>query len=76
MKGDGMRTESEDDMRPEYDFSKATRNPYCQRFQDLNLVSLDSDVAASFPDSNAVNDALRLLIKTAASVTKKLPQAS
>ena len=50
-------------MRDEYDFSKGIRNPYVQRFQELNLVSLDADVKAVFPDSDAVNSALRLLIK-------------
>ena len=40
----------------------------CRRFQELNLVSLDPDVRAAFPDSRAVNEALRLLIKTAKSV--------
>ena len=52
-------------MRDEYDFSNGIRNPYVQRFQELNLVSLDEDVKASFPDSKSVNDALRLLIKAA-----------
>lgn len=51
------------EMRDEYDFSKGIRNPYVQRFQELNLVSLDADVKAVFPDSDAVNSALRLLIK-------------
>ncbi len=31
----------------------------------MNLVSLDDDVKAAFPDSKSVNEALRLLIKTA-----------
>jgi len=35
--------------------------------QELNLVSLDPDVKAAFPDSQAVNEALRLLIKSAKS---------
>jgi hypothetical protein len=52
-------------MRDEYDFSNGIRNPYVQRFQELNLVSLDEDVKAAFPDSKSVNDALRLLIKAA-----------
>ena len=51
------------EMRDEYDFSRGIRNPYVQRFQELNLVSLDADVKAVFPDSDAVNSALRLLIK-------------
>jgi hypothetical protein len=60
-------------MRDEYDFSDAIPNPYVQRFQELNLVSLDADVKAAFPDSASVNEALRLLIKTAKSA-QELPK--
>jgi hypothetical protein len=70
-------TNEEDDfeMREEYDFSNAIRNPYIQRFQELNLVSLDADVKAAFPDSKSVNEALRLLIK-AAKDAQAFPKAS
>ncbi|CAN5684292.1 hypothetical protein BH10ACI4_BH10ACI4_37630 [soil metagenome] len=67
--------EAEFEMRDEYDLSSGTRNPYIQRFQELNLVSLDADVKAAFPDSQAVNEALRLLIKTAQNA-KNLRKAS
>ena len=50
-------------MRDEYDFSKGVRGAYTQSFRELNLVSLESDVKAVFPDSESVNSALRLLIK-------------
>jgi hypothetical protein len=60
----------DDEMLPEYDFSKGVRNPYAQRFQELNLVSLDPDVKAVFPDSEAVNSALRTLIKAAGVVVR------
>jgi hypothetical protein len=53
----------ESEMRDEYDFSNAVKNPYVQRFQKLNLVSLDPDVKAAFPDSQSVNEALRVLMK-------------
>jgi hypothetical protein len=53
------------EIRDEYDFSNSIRNPYVQRFQELNLVSLDDDVKAVFPDSPSVNAALRMLIKVA-----------
>ena len=53
------------EMAEEYNFSKGVRNPYFQRFEELNLVSLEDDVKAVFPDSDSVNAALRLLIKTA-----------
>jgi len=57
------RNLEDDEMLPKYDFSKGIRNPYAQRFQELNLVSLDADVKAVFPDSESVNAALRTLIK-------------
>ncbi len=48
------------EMRPEYDFSNAVRAKYADRFKEgSNVVVLDPDVAAVFPDSRAVNDALR-----------------
>lgn len=56
-----------DEMRDEYDFSPeqlrtAARGKYAQRFAEgVNLVALDPDVAEVFPDSAAVNQALRAL---------------
>ena len=48
------------ELRPEYDFSGGVRGKYAQRFQEgSNVVILDPDVAAKFPDSTAVNEALR-----------------
>jgi len=60
-----MTKQQEDDfeIRDEYDFSNSIRNPYVQRFRELNLVSLDDDVKAVFPDSPSVNAALRELIR-------------
>jgi hypothetical protein len=65
-----MSGELEDDeMLPEYDFSKGIRGKYAKHFKDVDrLVSLDPDVKAVFPDSEAVNAALRGLIKAARSV--------
>lgn len=49
-----------DEMRAEYDFSKGVRGKYAARYQEgSNVVVLDPDVAAAFPDAKAVNDALR-----------------
>lgn len=64
------KTETEhDDMRPEYDFSQLknrTRGKYAGRYREgTNLVLLDPDVAAVFPDAQAVNEALRVLVKAA-----------
>jgi hypothetical protein len=56
----------EDTMRPEYDFSGGQRGKYANRFpQDVVMVPLAPDVAAAFPNADAVNEALRVLIKVA-----------
>ncbi len=61
--------EGEDEMLPEYDFSKGVRGKYASYFTDVDrLVSLDPDVKAVFSDSEAVNTALRTLIKAAGAV--------
>ena len=58
-----------DDMREEYDFSNAVRGKYADRFpKDVVMVTLAPDVAEAFPDANAVNEALRVLIKAAKKV--------
>jgi hypothetical protein len=54
-----------DDMREEYDFSQGVRGKYAHRFAEgSNVVVLEPDVAARFPDSKAVNEALRELVKS------------
>ena len=59
--------EEEDDLRPEYDFSQmkgGVRGKYVERYREwTNLVLLDPDIAAAFPDARAVNDALRSLLE-------------
>ncbi len=53
-----------DTMRPEYDFSNAARGVTAARYaQGTNVVLLDPDVAQLFPDSQAVNEALRTLTR-------------
>jgi hypothetical protein len=57
-----VREVDDDEILPEYDFSKGRRNKYAARYAEgTNLVLLDPDVAKDFPDSNAVNEALRAL---------------
>jgi hypothetical protein len=54
----------EDDLRPEYDFRKlrvVARGPGRKRTE--TTVSLAPDVAEAFPDSEAVNEALRFLMR-------------
>ena len=53
-----------DTMRPEYDFSDAVRGVTAGRYaQGTNVVLLEPDVAQLFPDSRAVNEALRTLAR-------------
>lgn len=42
-----------------YDFSAGVRGKYAGRHAGSNVVLLAPDVAATFPDSKAVNEALR-----------------
>jgi hypothetical protein len=58
-----------DDLRPEYDFdfSKAQRGRYARRLkiEGSNLVLVEPELAKSFPDSAAVNAALRSVVEFA-----------
>jgi hypothetical protein len=52
----------DDEMLPEYDLAGGVRGKYVERYrQGTNVVLLDPDVAAKFPTSEAVNEALRRL---------------
>jgi hypothetical protein len=55
-------------MRAKYDFdySKTQRGKYLKRLlkEGSNVVVLDRDVAKAFPDSAAVNKALRSVMKS------------
>jgi hypothetical protein len=52
------------EMREEYDFRGGVRGKYTARYAEgAKMVSLDPDVAKFFPDSEAVNRALRALVK-------------
>ena len=67
MKKTNKPSDSSDELRPEYNFSGGVRGKYAQRFRKgTNIVVLDPDVAAEFKDSQAVNAALRTLLKTRA----------
>jgi hypothetical protein len=61
--------ELEDELRPEYDFSKmagGVRGKYVERYRSgTNLVLLDPDIAQAFPTDASVNEALRLLLQIA-----------
>jgi hypothetical protein len=59
-------------MRSEYDFSKGTRGKYSARYaKGSNIIVLDHELAKLFPDSKAVNDALRALADVADRQTRR-----
>ncbi|MBU4143262.1 hypothetical protein KJ590_04705 [Patescibacteria group bacterium] len=65
--------EKADELRPEYDLAtllvEGERGKYAKRYkQGTNLVLLSPDVARDFPNDEAVNEALRLVIQL-----KKIP---
>lgn len=74
MKGSMNRkakTRSVGDMRPEYDFSSGVRGRFYKEYmKGTNVVLHDADVAEVFPDSQAVNTALRSLAELAKRQTK------
>lgn len=61
--------DEKDELRSEYDFSKlegGVRGKYIEQYRvGTNLVLLEPDVAQAFPSDEAVNEALRLLLKIA-----------
>jgi hypothetical protein len=60
------RKPPEDEMRAEYDFSKAVRGKYAGRIsRDATVVVLEPDVAKVFATSESVNSALRALVAIA-----------
>ena len=66
-----------DELRPEYklsDFKKLERGKYYERVRESsNVVVLDPDVAAVFPNSDAVNKALHSLIEVGTKVSRVAP---
>jgi hypothetical protein len=64
----------DDDLRPEYDFTQLQVVARGQgRRRSTLTVQLDQDVAELFPDSGAVNEGLRLLMRL---IQKAPPQTS
>lgn len=64
----------EDELRPEYDLKElledGVRGKYAEQYRSgVNIVRLAPDVARAFPTEDAVNEALRLVIRMA-----QLPQ--
>ena len=51
-----------DEILPQYDFRGGVRGKYAARYAEgTNVVLLDPDVAAAFPNAQSVNTALRTL---------------
>src|SRR5687768_6848692 len=71
---------ADEDIRPEYDFSalgRPVRGKYARRFAaGTNVVVLEPEVAKAFPDSAAVNDALRVVIRASRALKKPARRAA
>jgi hypothetical protein len=56
-----------DELRPEYDFSSlkgGVRGKYVRRFRSgTNIVRLEPEMAKAFPTDEAVNEALRTVVR-------------
>lgn len=63
----GDKTELDEELRPEYDetlLKNGIRGKYAAQYAaGTNIVLLDPDVAAAFPTKEAVNEALRSILK-------------
>jgi hypothetical protein len=54
------------DVRAEYDFSRGVRGKYAAEYaKGTNVILLDPELTGAFPNSKAVNDALRALLEIA-----------
>jgi hypothetical protein len=67
-----------DDMRSEYnfDYSKAVRGKHYKRIlkEGANVVVLEPDIAKAFPTSDAVNDALRVVLQAGQAAVRSMPR--
>jgi hypothetical protein len=62
-----------DDLKPEYDLSNHRVRRVGEGRRLMNQIQLDVDVARVFPDSAAVNEALRFLIRITEQNKTELP---
>lgn len=54
------KMKTDPDMLEEYDFTGGVRGKYAKRYEEgTNVVVIEPDVAAYFPDHDSVNEALR-----------------
>jgi len=73
--------ELEDELRPEYDLAELLKGgvpgKYADRYRaGTNLALLAPDVAQAFPDDDAVNHALRLVMQLAKLPVGRAPESS
>ena len=71
----GSRRDS-DDLRAEYDLASlgpGVRGKYAQRLKGTTLVALQPEVAEAFPTSEAVNEALRAVLKATTVRRRSIP---
>ncbi len=79
MQEDKLENTETDELNEHYDFdySKAKPNRFAARLaQEQLMVVLDPDVAAIFPTSEAVNEALRVLATAAQNLPHGTPKRS
>ena len=74
------KTDEVDEMRSEYDLRKLKvigRGIYAERYRSgTNLVLLEPDVRAAFPDDESVNEALRVIAKAAKQQSARVRKSS
>jgi hypothetical protein len=69
------KTDEEDEMLEEYDFTDGVRGKYVERVLNRkNIVVLEPDVAEVFTDSESVNQALRGLLPIIQKQVEKIHQ--
>lgn len=77
MQEDNLKNAESNELSAHYDFdySKAKPNRFAARLaQEQLMVVLDADVAAIFPTSEAVNEALRVLATAAQNLSNATPK--
>jgi len=63
MKKTSRRSADRGTLRPHYDFRGGVRGKFASKYRaGTNVVVLEPDVAAAFPNAAAVNRALRTLL--------------
>ena len=68
--------QSSDDLRAEYDLASlgpGVRGKYAEQLKGTTLVALQPEVAEAFPTSEAVNKALRAVLKAKAVMRRSVP---